>query len=1252
MVQHVRPMGLRLRSQVASVAVLLAGLIGCTPQGAKEPRSNADAGVSKVFLEAFHGEMTKPEAPEAYLAAIEFAVGHADDENALPALVASVDALLEGGGGPAGAQAIAYRSRENFQKIAIGLRQAWEALDGVDAPSAPFMRVAIARGLHGMALFTGETRGANVWFERRGCVTEATVVGPLDTSPLTALDDAPKTPGTGAFPKSYASENAFNPALVTAVPANGCSLDVGGASDKPGLREVVLHVANPKAQRLSVLLAATATTVVELAGVKVAERRLDAGWSQLVVMGHAKAEEGVVRVVLRVADKGDGGNVELSIVDESGLPLKVSAPKAGDEALAKVSAPMALAFDKGAVSEADHVTRAAALLSIGDPRRAEQMLEKALLKKREGHDAAFHLLWIRAMERAGDMTEWKRVELTRSSIDEVKKLAPTAWEAKAVSASLLQRRKGYSDGTFEALAELGVTRPDADLSKLGLMELSLVLDLARQSSLPDLAERAFNAIVKLAPGSPLVAGLDVSLHPRSGREWLKIACEGGLSRASSSCADAKASLGDRKGAIEELAKLRALLSMPRSYLTREYELRQQMGDDKGALAVYEKILPWERSTSQVLPLLARMPNKDDAKNYARRELLKDRSRSFTAGQLGLTFGEPSKDAAKFEDEGKQLVAKDRKEQLLPGAATAVLKHVEHYGMDDDGFMHVVIYDLRRVSGTTDVERAIYVEQPMVDGRGMMRPLRRRVHKQDGRVLEAQAASFMGGGDLSQLEKGDYVEHFMEGYYVPNELGEYTVDTPDLLPERTSIADAEVVLRLPDSFKATFWTHALLGKPVETKAGNYKLLTYRLKNQAPRRIEDGLPWLERGVRISFGTQTWEKVGRAVGENIKGLMDDDPFIARFAELVPVKEKGSEAALVGAVVDHVGKTIKMASGGGELSDFSSFSGGGGGRGMSVRAMVEEGMGSRTWLIYRTLRELGVDVDLAVAETEPFSAAPNFPPHPGRFRKPLVIARIDSGDVWIDADIEGPPLPPGRVSPELRGRSAILSSGQIGPVPVSGNDPVDEVSVDLTLDASGTAKGKVSLQLRGRQAQSLSESFNYVVGEDRRNMLRGVVQAWLPWASVDDVSLATKEGSWEVGLTAEVTIPGFGSIEGKEGKTWILPGYDPGRSGTLASIYASKVERASALNIDMPIQYRLKRRTKLPGNAKIEKLPSVVEQKSTFLNAGRKLSVEGDTIVEEFDMNLPTGTVSQDAYRAFLDTLQATDSGFLAGIRVRVKP
>ncbi|MBK6520531.1 MAG: hypothetical protein IPG04_42020 [Polyangiaceae bacterium] len=100
---------------------------------------------------------------------------------------------------------------------------------------------------------------------------------------------------------------------------------------------------------------------------------------------------------------------------------------------------------------------------------------------------------------------------------------------------------------------------------------------------------------------------------------------------------------------------------------------------------------------------------------------------------------------------------------------------------------------------------------------------------------------------------------------------------------------------------------------------------------------------------------------------------------------------------------------------------------------------------------------VDLAVAETEPFLRA-QLPPHPGRFRKPLVIARLASGDVWIDADVQGPPLPPGRVSPGAEGAQRDLERRpdhpRAGP---SGRDG-RRGEGRSALDAQGTAKGTIS--------------------------------------------------------------------------------------------------------------------------------------------------------------------------------------------------
>ena len=79
----------------------------------------------------------------------------------------------------------------------------------------------------------------------------------------------------------------------------------------------------------------------------------------------------------------------------------------------------------------------------------------------------------------------------------------------------------------------------------------------------------------------------------------------------------------------------------------------------------------------------------------------------------------------------------------------------------------------------------------------------------------------------------------------------------------------------------------------------------------------------------------------------------------------------------------------------------------GVTARGTLVTHEGSRTWLIVQALRELGIKTDVVVAENEPFSDSPSFPPHFGRFMHPLAIARVPdpakpgtTTDIWIDAD------------------------------------------------------------------------------------------------------------------------------------------------------------------------------------------------------------------------------------------------------------
>ncbi|MFO0614997.1 MAG: hypothetical protein U0414_20575 [Polyangiaceae bacterium] len=1249
------------RSARLGLSLGLASFLGACTSTTPPKVPVASHGSSK-FVEAFDQNLTDPTADEPFLAAIDEAVKDPTQASNVDVVVASLDALVFQRDTDAGrtGMPIAFLTREANQRTVLRLRQAWDSLDGMKAPYVGAMRAELARALHDLALFSGEARGANVWAERRGCASRATVVAPADWAQLTGVSGVSAVEMLGALAPEYQGPSALRPRITPLVAvSDACTIDLHQVGTYSGVFDVVVDVKNPAAQDLTFLVTTTAAASLRAGGATILERKFESGATNLTVIGTAHAEEGVVRVILRVGDRGDLGPIELDVLGEDGLPLETRAPAPGDKATAKVTKPAGLVRAAPA-SDGDALLQATAELGLGDPRAAEHGIETYLLGRAnpaERVSPSLAIAYMRAMETAGDMPDAKRVQKQKELVADILAQKPTAWEARLIQTDLTQRKKGVGDGVFEALKELGITTPTSELGSLGVLELYSVIGLAMDAGLEDVAERAYGELAKRTPNSALVARADSGLHRRTGKELVSATCGGGEDRSSTSCYGAMYSVGDRKGARAEIDRLRELRRAPYALAGSELEMLIAEGETDKALKLYDSMPPGYRSIQDILPLLAK--NRAEAEARIVRDLPTAPDGVYALTKLGLIFGEPSADAKTYETIGKALVDKDREKQAMPGAATAVLKHVEHYGLDESGLLSVFTYDLRRIAGTTDVSQSGGSFGAYIEGRGSGTTLRRRIYKaKTGRVLEPDAADRSGAGgagDLSQLEQNDYYEEISIAYYIPTEGGQLTLDTPDMLPERTAVADGELVLRLPEKLEVPIWAHKILGEPRIDRHDGYVYRRYELVGRGARSLEDGIPPLEQGVRLSLSTQTWPNIARSIKEQILALDETDPFMARFAEEA-AKGDGSPAPAgvpadlftVQKVVDHVGHTIKISNGGGMMSDMAAQYGGGS-QGGTARYMIEDRQGSRAWVVYRTLKQLGIKVDLAIAETTPFSSAPDFPPHTGRFSYPLVVAHLEGGDKWIDADVEGVPLPPGRVSPELRGRSAVLSDGRIVKVEGQADAGVDTAAIDLALDAQGTAKGSIKITLRGRMAQSLNESFNTVVGSDRRELLRRTVMAWMPWADVDDVKLESAEGAWEVVINASVSVHGFGSPEGRDGHTLVLAGMDPMRSATLAQWYASRGDRESALNIESSMQYRVSRKITLAPGMTLAKQPDAVHVKGAFVEGNRSIKVDGSTITEEFDLNLPTGTVSAGDYNAFVTDVKAIDAGFLAGLRVK---
>jgi hypothetical protein len=1262
--------------------VLFAAACADAPPPAMPVGGASGPDFAAAYEAALQGEALDPVSAGPYFDLLDQAVAHPDAAGALEAAIAAVDALalavtpgLEG----AGSHAIAYRSREMVGVVVGRLRHAWYAAErlaeeggsGAKAPPSaklPLIRGTIANALHALALFVGDTSAAASWGARRGCAPAASVIGPLDWTPLRALDDPSPVDPHAALAASFPGIAPFAAALAPVqVKADQCLLDVNVTSALQGVRAVVVDLAVPRAETIHLALTSSSAAVVDVGGVRAIRRGFESGGKPVTRLASVTVTTpGQLRVVVRVAQKGDGNLVELDAWGDDGQPLATSAPGPGAtaDAVAGVAHEVELTTTAGAPNAA---LAAAALLGVGDARAAEHLIEP-----RAGEPAARttaqDLLYARAIEAADDLPDNKITERLRGAIERVLASWPDAWEMRLGHARATERRRGAGEGAAEALRELGAqvgapragAAPAIRLTPASNRMVAVYVALAaKRAQLLDVAEAAYTELGRQAPDAPLQAAVDARLHGRTGVDAVRAACGGGLSRAEADCFDAYRDRGDYPAAFAELKRLRALRGAPDGLEELELSARILSGDLPGALAVYDRMQPGQRRMLEVLGYAAGAADLAPARARAARDRLTAKDSPFALGALVRVLGLEPDPAPRLEEEGKKLVSADRKSAFLPGAGTAVLRHLERYGIEASGLVHFVHYDLRRVSGTTDVAQGAIAYGPGIEGRTAPRLLRKRIHKRDGRILEPDAAANASqASDLSQLEQGDYIEQIVEGWALPGDTGQLVIDTPDLLPERTSVREASIEIRRAAAIPFAVWSHPLFGAPEERVDGAYKISVYRLKDQAPRRIEDGVPKMERGVSVSLGTQTWAQVGRALEENVRSLEDRDPYVVRWVNEAAGEDRTLGKALVDRVVAAAGKKIKIG-GGGELSDAAAVFGGGQ-QHTTARTILELGQGSRSWVVYRALRELGVKAELAVAETEPFSTVPTFPAHVGRFRHPLVVAHLGAagGDVWIDADVEGPPLPPGRISPELRGRTAMLDTGAMVTVEGTSGENGDEVDVRLTLDDKGDARGTFAVLLHGRAAQGLAEIFETVFGSERREVLRGVVLGWLPWADVEDVTVSSSEGSWEVALRANISIHGFGRPEGKDGKSWVLAGLEPvhvvfprGPVGTIGGTYASRGARQNALSIDVPLQYHLRRRIELPAGAIVARAAAPVDVTDANVQARRRLSMTGRTLEEDFTLSLPTGTIAASRYQGFVQNVQIIDDGFMAGTRIRLK-
>lgn len=1246
------------------VLLCLATTLGVAACGgkndAKTPRSLATGDLARPLAAAFKEEATgdQVKAVALYFSALDRAGTSPENPASVSVALASLDALVHHDflafADSTTSSALVDRVDPNALGKAGGsiderLAKSQRAAEG------PFVPALIAEARLALAERRGDVKAAAEQRALTGCAREATVLGPVAWMSVSGSRESALLDKSTTLPAELPGPGPFLPKLQPIkVSSFGCRIPLYAQTSVLGVREVAVDVTVPKTSWIGVAIHASSEAVLHGGGQQIVERAHAAGGRTVSRFANVEATQGTLRLVLRVGMDQDFESVEIGAWDNNGKPLRMTAPLPGAKADAKVKqARVVTAPDPK--TDPERLAIALGDLAVNDARHAENLLAPQISRTDVSPDLL--LVYARAVRQARDLPSVKSQERARSAYDRVLEAWPQSWEAAVEHAVLAGARRGRAEANIEALTDLDAIRAKTKTAQPTLLD-AFEAQTAGREHLYDRARVAFERIKQPLANTPMLYEIDRLVTERTGTELAAFDCGARPSdHTSLACHNALVSTGDRAGAEKELERLRALAGTPQLYLSLSTRSAIETGDLSRAQKILDLMNPGDRPLSSVyatkgksaIPELMRLaPTARDAPS-ALPSILRD------AGDDPIAPFDALAHAAVHEAGSGANVA---------NAATAVLDHRERYDVEASGLVHYTLFDVRRVMGTTDVEANAQAAAPTLYGKDTVRVLRRRIFKKDGRIVlpDKTPHAAQSHADLSQLEAGDAVEAIYEGWSLPNETGNIGIDTPDLLPERTAIKDATIELHLPATVKGSLWSHPMLGKAEEKSEGMKKVLTWRVKDRPVRRLESGVPKMDRSVAVSYSTTSWEDVARGLRETLVSLEADSPELTNWArEAGGGKPVGRE--LVDKVVNATGQAVKEASGV-ILADVDL--GRAGGHGMTARGILATHEGSRTWLIVSALRILGVKADIAVAENDPFSDSPSFPPHFGRFMHPLAIAHVPdpakpgaTEDVWIDADVPGPPLPAGRISPELRGRNALYADGKIAPLPsVAGEAERDEIDIRLTVDEQGNAKGTITVLLRGHSAQDLAEALVRLTGLERQRALRGVALGWVPFATVEKVELSSSEGSWQVALRADLTAPAYAQQEGTKPETraWILPGLDPVHYvfprpyiTTLSSTYAAHGARESALAINHATQYHVRRKVDLPAKAQIARLPGPFDGKGPLIGAIRKITVNGSSIEEDFTLDVTTGTVPRERYDQFVATVHQTDDAFRASTRVK---
>jgi hypothetical protein len=400
-------------------------------------------------------------------------------------------------------------------------------------------------------------------------------------------------------------------------------------------------------------------------------------------------------------------------------------------------------------------------------------------------------------------------------------------------------------------------------------------------------------------------------------------------------------------------------------------------------------------------------------------------------------------------------------------------------------------------------------------------LKLRTLKPDGRVLEPESIANKEGNSLPGVQVGDFVEYEFLQAHAPR---------GPVQPGFTSASFYFQIANQPNNW-STYTVVAPKGAAMKVDAHNMeappptvegdKEIFFHEEKRVPPYIPEpngppsGNEWLP------FVT-----LGAGATSN-RGLVEAyaDLFLDKGQVTLEVERFAAEAA--------AGKAGREAVQALDAAVRKKLSGRDAGLSMSAASSVAQDRGSRTWLLYASLKALGFDARLAAVRT--FQADPAAYVFPAENLLPyvcVVAALPDGTRIWMDPLVRNAPF--GEL-PEAAsgGREAFLFPEPGKPLevlqtPPRRERPAKRVTLQVTLSEAGVLEGSGEELYDGFDAAQLAEALESISEDQRDQALQAALSRYFGGAELTGLTVKVeKEGGAKVSVGYRFKAPRFGRLE-----------------------------------------------------------------------------------------------------------------------------